>query len=189
MTDSILPLSVCTLWYKPGPTMQGLIKNGQGHGVALVVAMGFGLVQAGRFALADSGLGLSDYAGSLLAGLLAGLGALYLFAWLLRNFARWFGGQASQREVRIAVGWGLLPWTVLFLALIVALSGQADASALAEYYWLFFLGFLYGYVVLLLSLAAALNLSAMKTFLCLVVTGLVSVFPLTLLFQVVASVV
>ncbi len=163
--------------------MQGLIKNGQGHRLALVVALFFGLVQAGRFYISNSEAGTAYF----VVGSLAGLFGLYLFAWLLRNFGRWFGGQASQRDVRVALGWGLLPWLLLFLALIFVLGGVADPEALTNYYWLFFLGFLYGYVILLLSLAAALNLSALKTFLCLIVTCLVSIFPLTMLIQVLSS--
>jgi len=165
--------------------MQGLIKTGSGHRLALVVAMFFGLVQAGRFYITNPEAGSAYYA----IGSLAGLVGLYLFAWLLRNFGRWFGGQATQREVRVALGLGLLPWMFLFLALVFVLGGNADPAALASYYWLFFLGFLYGYIILLLSLAAALRLSVLKTFLCLIVTSLVSLFPLTLLMQLAASVV
>jgi hypothetical protein len=145
--------------------------------------MCFGLVQAGRYSIVQPEGAIGHYA----VGAVAGLGALYLFGWLLRNFGRWFGGEASQRDVRTAIGWGLMPWTLLFITLVVALRGQTDASTLANAYWLFFLGFLYGYVVLLLTLAAALRLSALKTFLCLIVTCLVSVFPLTLLLQVLTS--
>jgi hypothetical protein len=43
--------------------------------------------------------------------------------------------------------------------------------------------FVYGYVIILLSLSAALRMSVLKTFLCLVVTIIVSLFPLTLLAQ------
>ncbi|WPJ95455.1 YIP1 family protein [Coraliomargarita algicola] len=183
MTEQTNPFYVLTFWYKPGQTMQGLIKSGAGHRLALVLAMLFGLVQADRFYLTNPDAGITYY----VIGALAGLLGLYLFAWLLRNFGRWFGGQAAQREVRVAIGLGLLPWLLLFTALIFVLGSQQDAAALANYYWLFFLGFLYGYVILLLSLAAALRLSVLKTFLCLIVTFLVSLFPLTLFIQLVAS--
>jgi len=185
MTERTNPFYVLTLWYKPGQTMQGLIESGGGHRLAILAAMLFGLVQADRFYLTNPEAGITYY----VIGALAGLVGLYLFAWLLRNFSRWFGGQAAMREVRVAIGLGLLPWLLLFTALIFVLGGQADAESLANYYWLFFLGFLYGYVILLLSLAAALRLSVLKTFLCLIVTSLVSLFPLTLLIQLVVSVV
>lgn len=166
--------------------MQGLIENGRGHRFALAVALCFGFVQAGRFSIANPQAGAAHYT-HYIWGAVGGFAGLYLFAWLLRNFGRWFGGQASLREVRTALGWGLLPWTLLFLALIFVLKKTPDASALVDYYWLFFLGFLYGYVILLLSLSAVLRISALKTFLCFIVTFLFSLFPLTLLIQAFSS--
>lgn len=183
MKEQTNPLYVFTLWYKPGQTMQGLIKSGAGHRLALVVAMLFGMVQAGRFYIANAEAGSMYY----IVGALAGLAGLFLFSWLLRNFGRWFSGQATVREVRVALGLGLMPWLLLFTVLIFVLGEHADPAALANYYWLFFVGFMYGYVILLLSLATALRLSVLKTFLCLIVTTLVSLFPLTLLMQIVAS--
>jgi hypothetical protein len=185
MTEQSNPSYLLTLWYKPGQTMQDLIKSGGGHRLALWVAMFFGLVQAGRFYRNHSDAGIGYYA----IGAIAGLAGLFLFSWLLRNFGRWFGGQATLREVRVALGLGLMPWLLLFLALVAALGGDSDPAALANYYWVFFVGFLYGYVILLLSLSAALRLSSVKTFLCLIVTFLVSLFPLTLLLQLFSSVV
>jgi hypothetical protein len=183
MTEPTKLPYVLTLWYKPRQTMQGLIENGAGHRLALVVAIFFGIVQAGRFDIANGEGSIGYYA----VGSLAGLLGLYLFGWLLRNFGRWFGGQATLHEVRVALGLGLAPWLFLFLALIVALGVGVEPSL--NSYWIFFVGFLYGYVILLLSLATALRLSVLKTFLCLIVTFLVSLFPLTLLIQILASVV
>jgi hypothetical protein len=173
------PTSVSCLWYKPRQAMQGLIEAGRGHGAGLAVAAGFGAVQALPVYL------MPDTEGPLvlLLGALAGVGGLYLFAWLLRNFGRWFGGQASLRAVRTALGCSLLPWLVLFAVLFGALQGY-ERETVAQYYWIFFLGFLYGYVVVLLGLSAALQLSVVKTFLCLIVTALVSLFPLTFALQV-----
>lgn len=185
MTERNNPIYMLTLWYKPRQTMQGLIQSGAGHLLAVLVAILFGMVQSERFLITNPEAGFSYYA----IGALAGMVGLYLFAWLLRNFARWFGGKATMREVRVALGLGLLPWLVLFFALVLVLGRNVDTASLANAYWLFFLGFLYGYVILLLSLAVALRLSVLKTFLCLIVTFLVSLFPMTLLMQLVASVV
>ena len=167
-----------SLWYKPKQTMQGLIDSGRGHGAALAVAVGFGVVQAAPVFLMRDSRGLLV----LVLGAFAGVVGLYLFAWLLRNFGRWFGGQGTLREVRTALGYSLLPWLALF-AILFGLLQAYDRELVAQYYWIFFLGFLYGYVVLLLGLSAALRLSVVKTFLCLIVTGLVSLFPITLLLQ------
>lgn len=166
------------LWYKPRQTMQGLIEKGRGHGAALAVAGAFGMVQAAPVYLMPDSRGLP----LLFLGALCGLIGLYLFAWLLRNFGRWFGGQGALREVRTALGGSLLPWLVLF-AVLFGLLQAYDRESVAQYYWIFFLGFLYGYVVILLSLSTALRLTVLKTFLCLIVTGLVSLFPLTLILQ------
>jgi hypothetical protein len=162
--------------------MQGLIESGRGHGAALAAAISFGLVQAAPLILMPESRGPL----MLLLGAFAGLVGLYLFAWLLRNFGRWFGGQGTLREVRTALGCSLLPWLVLF-AVLFGLLQVYDREFVAQYYWIFFLGFLYGYVVILLGLSAALRLSVVKTFLALIVTGLVSLFPLTLILQLLTS--
>ena len=96
--------SVLTLWYKPRDTMQELIKNDRGHFISVLLAVSFGTVQAGRFYLADADVGKECF----LYGSLLGWSGLYFFAWLLRNFGRWFGGHARQKEVRIALGLSLI---------------------------------------------------------------------------------
>lgn len=158
--------------------MRGLAESGRGHGLALVVAALFGFVQATPLFLAETGGGTQYFLG----GAAFGLFGLYLFGWLLRNFGRWFGGQAAVREVRTSLGLSLMPWLVLF-AVLFWLRQSVGPEALASFYWVFFLGFLYGYTIILLSLAAALRLSVLKTFLCLIVTFIVSLFPLTLALQ------
>ena len=96
MTRQINPLYVCTLWYKPGETMQVLIENGHGHRAALTVAIFFGMIQALPVYFSEASLGFSAF----LIGASLGFFGLYFFAWLLRNFGRWFGAQANLREVR-----------------------------------------------------------------------------------------
>ena len=164
--------------------MQELIKNDRGHFISVLIAVSFGIVQAGRFYLADADVGKK----CLLYGSLLGWSGLYFFAWLLRNFGRWFGGYASQKEVRIALGWGISPWLLLFIILVFALGLVEDSTLLANYFWIFFLGFIYGYCILLNTLSSALSISTLKTFLCVGVTSLVSIFPLSLLIQVLASI-
>ena len=176
--------SVLTLWYKPRDTMQELIKNDRGHFISVLLAVSFGIVQASRFYLADADVGKECF----LYGSLLGWSGLYFFAWLLRNFGRWFGGHARQKEVRIALGWGICPWLLLFIILVLALGLVEDSTLLANYFWIFFLGFIYGYCILINTLSAALSISTLKTLLCLGVTSLVSIFPLSLLIQVLASI-
>ena len=92
MTEQINPLYVCTLWYKPGKTMQGLIENGRGHRTALIVATASGMMQALPVYYSDESMGVSVF----LIGAVIGFFGLYLFAWLLRNFA----ASKAKRAIR-----------------------------------------------------------------------------------------
>lgn len=181
MTEQINPLYVFTLWYKPGKTMQGLIENGRGHRAALSVATISGMIQALPVYSSKGSMGISVF---LIAAALGFFG-LYVFACLLRNFGRWLGAKASLREVRTGLGLALMPWLLCFLVLFL-FRQNFGSSAVGQYFWLFFIPFVYGYIVVILSLAAALRLTPLKTFLCLAMTVIFSLFPLTLLFQVLA---
>ena len=179
MSDVKVTAALLTLWYKPARTLQGLIQSGRGDTAALGITALFGLVQSFAVYRADPEAGPAV----LLLGPLVALGLLFLFAWLLRNFGRWFGAAAQVPHLRLALGWGLLPWLLAF-GLLAVMSGRIDdPEALAGLFRYFFIPFLYGYVVLLLCLQVALQISFLKTFLCLLVTCLVSLFPLTLLAQ------
>lgn len=177
MTESNRSSPWVTLWYKPGHTLQGLIADGKGRTEALAIAGLFGLVQVWPAYSSRE----SSHAGLLLAGVLGGAAGLFFFSWLLRNFSRWFGGGAHLADVRTALGWGLLPWSVLFVLLLVRIT-MAGGEA-AQMFPLFFAAILYGFVIVLTVLSVALKLSLIKTFLCLVLTVVVSIFPLTFMMQ------
>ena len=181
MTKQINPLYVCTLWYKPGKTMQGLIEKGRGHRSALTVATASGMMQALPVYYSDESM--SEFV--FLIGAAIGFSGLYLLAWLLRNFGRWFGAQASLREVRTGLGLGLMPWLLCFLILFL-FRQNFGSSAVGQLSWLLFLTLLNVYIIIIISLTAALRLTPLKTFLCLVLTIIFSLFPLTLLFQLLA---
>ena len=178
MARQINPLYVCTLWYKPRKTMQGLIENGRGHRAALFVATVFGIIQSLPVYSSGASLGLSVF----LIGASLGFFGLYFFAWLLRNFGRWFGAQANLREVRTGLGLALMPWVLCF-SILFLFRQYFDSSTVGQYFWLFFTLLVYGYIVLILSLTAVLRLTPLKTFLCVVVAIIFSLFPLILLFQ------
>jgi len=172
--------SLVKIWYQPRVAVRELIASGRaGHGVALVISSVFGVLQAARFYLSVE----TPRIYFLFIGALVGIVALFLFSWLLRNFGRWFGATASLAEVRTAVGCSLMPWTFLFGVFVFALFVVSDAAVVSRFYFLFFVGLVYGYIVLLLSIASALQLSIMKAFMCLVVTILFSLFPITMLIQ------
>ncbi|MEN8661006.1 MAG: YIP1 family protein [Lentimonas sp.] len=169
-------------WYRPGTVIRALLEAKQGQNLALACFLLFGAMQALPFYLSEDGVSPLI----LIFGAAVGLFGLYLFSWLLRNFGRWFGVQARLYEMRVALGWGLMPWTVLFavLASMVRMQGAEATASLAP---ILFVGFVYGYAVILLSIAAALRLSVLKAFLCLIVTCAVSTFPIILLAQFVAQ--
>lgn len=177
MSESNSPSPLITLWYKPGQTLQGLIENGAGHRVALIVAALFGFVQAWPHFVSRE----SDNPGTLIVGMLAGLLGVYFFGWLLRNFGRWFGSEAEQVQVRTALGWGLLPTSILLALLILCITVVSVGPQMI--FPVFFGVILYGFVILLSALSAALRISFMKTFFCLILTFLVSIFPITLIMQ------
>jgi len=166
-------------WYRPGTVVRALLESRQGHHLALGCSSVFGALQALRFYLVDDRVSPII----IVFGAVAGLCGLYLFSWLLRNFGRWFGARAKLPEMRVALGWGLLPWTGLFGIVALMVSRGEDAEMLSSLAPILFVGFVYGYALILLSIAAALRLSALKAFLCLIVTCVVSIFPLTLIAQ------
>jgi hypothetical protein len=172
-----------TLWYQPARSMRVLLDDGQRHATAVMVAAFFGAVQSGQSSYGRAESGPLPF----VLGALAGLCGLYLFGWLTRNFGRWFGAESTQQDTRTALGLSLLPWTLLSMVLSFMIGAQIDPEVIVSYAPLFFVVFIYGYVIMLLSLSAALRLSVLKTFLCVVVTLLVSLFPLTLLAQFLAK--
>lgn len=171
-------------WYRPGAVVRALLEARQGHNLALVCALVFGAVQGLPHYMSDETVSPLI----VVFGAVVGLLGLYLFSWLLRNFGRWFGAHAKLYDMRIALGWGLMPWTLLFSVLALVVNRSEDADAIMSLAPLLFIVFIYGYVTILLSIASALRLSVIKTFLCLIVTCVVSLFPITLLAQFVAQV-
>jgi hypothetical protein len=166
-------------WYRPAAVVCSLVEAQRGQGGAVLIGVMFGLVQSLRVYLASEVPTVT----TLLTGALGGALGVALFGWLLRNFSRWFGGQTTLKNARTGLGFGLLPWTILFTVFLLISELSQSLEVVGNYFPLFFLFFIYGYYVLLMSLSAALNLSVLKTFLCLVVTVIVSLFPLTLVMQ------
>lgn len=184
MTDKPTSLYPLTLWYKPGTTMQGLIATGKGHGIAVLIAALFGVFQMGPIFVRSGAEGFGPFA---FAGAIAGVACLYFMALLARNFARWFGGAAELRNVRIALGISLAPWTLVFAGLFVVLLGSADAESAVGVFPLFAVGFIYGWVIVLLAMSAALGITPLRTFGVLVLTFLVAFFFISFVAQMVLS--
>lgn len=158
--------------------MQGLIAAGKGHGAAVYIAALFGVMNMGPIYVRSGETSFGRFA---LMGAVAGVVALYLVAMLARNFSRWFGGRASLKAVRTALGISLIPLTLLSAILFLVSAMQIDASVVRQWMPLLLGWFLYSYVIVLLSMAAGLGLSVLKTFLCLLLAAVVTTGIMTLL--------
>ncbi len=172
-----------TFWYRPSASIRALVADHRGHGFAVVLAGVFGAIQGWRIHSSGDG-----NLGAILLAAFLGIFALYLFGWLVRNFGRWFKAEAEVRAVRTALGMSLLPWALSFGFLVVAILADSSGEQLAKFYPLFFAGFLYGYVLILLSISAVLGISVWRGFFCLIITFLVSLFPLTLIAQLISGI-
>ena len=162
--------------------MRHLLEAHKGHLVALIVSAILGITQFSRLIPAKT------KSEELLLYLalcgVCGIAVLFLLALLMRNFGRWFGSEAELYRVRTALGFGVLPWTILFTVLSFLLNYGLDPNLVAKQYFPIVLGaFVYGFCVLLLSLTAGLRLGIIKTFLCIVITISFCVVPLTFLVQ------
>ena len=115
---------------------------------------------------------------------LFGVAGVYWLAWLVRNFGRWFGAAADLRDLRMALGLGLMPWSAVFCLLFIFVQSAQQVESVQGFFPLFFAGFIYGFVILLLCLRAVLEVTLVKTFMCIVIAFAVSIFPFTFIIQV-----
>ena len=181
-------LYIFKFWYKPFTTMQGLIASGRKDGyihkqaqrVSVVIAACFGVIQSLPLISPQSG----SYFWLLPLAALFGVAGVYWIALLVRNFGRWFGATADLRDLRMALGLGLMPWTAVFCLLFIFIQSSQQVESVQGFFPLFFAGFIYGFVILLLCLRAALDLSVVKTFMCIMIAFAVSIFPFTFITQV-----
>ena len=165
--------------YQPGRTIRELQSCGSGHGTALLVAGVFGFLTGMRFYVGSA----DNSPGWLLAGVICGIGLLYVMAQLVRNFSRWFGGRAECRIVRVGLGLALLPWTVLSGLLLYLVMTGMEAERLQGFSPLMMAGFIYGFVILLLAMRSALEVSPLRTFASLMLAGLVAFFSITFILR------
>ena len=188
MRQTIQQSYLLKLWYKPFVSMQGLIASGRKDGyihkqaqrVSVVIAACFGVIQSLPLISPQSG----SYFWLLPLAALSGVVGVYWIAWLVRNFGRWFGAAADLRDLRTALGLGLMPWSAVFCLLYLFIQSSRQVESVQGFFPLFFAGFIYGFVILLLCLRAALEVSVVKTFMCIMIAFAVSIFPFTFIIQV-----
>ena len=187
MRQTIQQSYLLKLWYKPFSSMQGLIASGRKDGcsykqpqrISLLAAACFGVIQSLPLISSQS----QPYFWLLSLAALFGIAGLYWMAWLLRNFGRWFGATSDLSELRMAFGLGLIPWTVVFCLLFIFIQSAQQVESVQGFFPLFFAGFIYGFVILLLCLRAVLEVTVIKTFMCIAIAFAVSLFPFTFIIQ------
>jgi hypothetical protein len=114
----------------------------------------------------------------VIIGGILGLGIFYIFALALKTFGRWFGAQVESKAVRTALGVGIIPWTVLFLIFFVSITLVDPRLILSQFFPFFFVGFIYGFTILLIALSKTLKIGFLKTFLLFILAYATTFFPL-----------
>jgi len=168
-----------TFWFQPASSTRALIESGRGHSAALGIAALFGAVQSGTAYLRAE----QPSAAIFVYGALAGVVVLYFLSFFFRVSGKLFKGDPKPENVRRSIGLGLLPWTLVFAFVFGYTFQGGDPNLLAKWFPALFVPFLYGYTLLLLSLSVSLGLNLWKTFFCIALTFIGSLFPLTLIAQ------
>ncbi|MDA0848332.1 MAG: hypothetical protein O2827_01080 [Verrucomicrobia bacterium] len=176
------------IFYRPGLLIQEIVHQSKTHTFALRVAFLFGALQSIPIimstGLVDPETGAEGISGGgfiplkVIIGGILGLGVFYIFALALKTFGRWFGAKVESKEVRTALGIGIIPWTVLFLIFFASITLVDPRLILSQFFPFFFIGFIYGFTILLIALSKTLNIGFLKTFLLFIFAYATTFFPL-----------
>ena len=184
-------LTYLQIFYKPGSCIENLMNSERAHSIAQLVVFLFSAIQSLPYWMAQV-VGTENVPASntipfkVIAGGLIGLGVFYLFAFFLRNFGRWFGAQASVKAIRTGLGIALIPWTVLFALFFLAL-GAFGPKGVFQQFPLFFMGFIYGFTIVMIAMSKVFKVGALKSFLILLFTFFVTLWPMNQIFKMVLS--
>ena len=179
--------SYLKIFYKPGICIQEAIENERSHSFAILVVFLFSAIQSLPYWMSQM-IGSETVPANntipfkVIAGGVIGLGIFYLFAFFLRNFGRWFGAQASLNAIRVGLGIGLIPWTLLFAIFFLAM-GALGPKLVLQQFPLFFIGFVYGFTILLIALSKVFNVGTLKSFFILIFTFFVTLWPMNQIFK------
>lgn len=176
------------IFYRPGLFIEEILHQAKTHTFALRVAFLFGALQSIPIimstGLTGSESGAEGFSGGgliplkVIIGGILGLGVFYIFALALKTFGRWFGAKGEAKEVRTALGIGLIPWTVLFLVFFVSMALVDPRLMISQFFPFFFVGFVYGFTILLIALSKTLKIGFLKTFLLFIFAYATTFFPL-----------
>ncbi|GEM_PF-264131 len=117
-----------SLWWQPRQTIRQIVdENPRRLVLLLTMAVGAAafIIVGGLERLENAGV-LEWIVASVTAVVLAPVGLLYLGGWFCRWTGSWFGGQATNAEVRAALAWSSVPTLFLFplwLVLVAPIQG------------------------------------------------------------------
>ncbi len=176
------------IFYRPGLFIEEVLSQTKTHTFALRVAFLFSALQSIPIVMStgliDPESGAEGMTGGgliplkVIIGGILGLGVFYIFALALKTFGRWFGAKVESKEVRIGLGIGLIPWTVLFLVFFVSMALVDPRLIISKFFPFFFVGFIYGFTILLIALSKTLKIGFLKTFLLFILAYATTFFPL-----------
>lgn len=176
------------IFYRPGLFIEEVLSQTKIHTFALRVAFLFSALQSIPIVMStgliDPESGAEGMTGGgliplkVIIGGILGLGVFYIFALALKTFGRWFGAKVESKEVRTGLGIGLIPWTVLFLVFFVSMALVDPRLIISKFFPFFFVGFIYGFTILLIALSKTLKIGFLKTFLLFILAYATTFFPL-----------
>ena len=176
------------IFYRPGLFIEEVLSQTKTHTFALRVAFLFSALQSIPIVMStgliDPESGAEGMTGGgliplkVIIGGILGLGVFYIFALALKTFGRWFGAKVESKEVRTGLGIGLIPWTVLFLVFFVSMALVDPRFIISKFFPFFFVGFMYGFTILLIALSKTLKIGFLKTFLLFILAYATTFFPL-----------
>ena len=176
------------IFYRPGLFIEEVLSQTKTHTFALRVAFLFSALQSIPIVMStgliDPESGADGMTGGgliplkVIIGGILGLGVFYIFALALKTFGRWFGAKVESKEVRTGLGIGLIPWTVLFLVFFVSMALVDPRLIISKFFPFFFVGFIYGFTILLIALSKTLKIGFLKTFLLFILAYATTFFPL-----------
>ena len=176
------------IFYRPGLYIEEMLSEAKTHTLALRVAFLFSALQSIPIVMStgliDPESGAEGMTGGgliplkVIIGGILGLGVFYIFALALKTFGRWFGAKVESKEVRTGLGIGLIPWTVLFLVFFVSMALVDPRLIISKFFPFFFVGFIYGFTILLIALSKTLKIGFLKTFLLFILAYATTFFPL-----------
>ena len=170
------------IFYRPGFFIEEIVHQAKTHTFALRVAFLFSALQSIPIIMSTGLAGTESGDGfiplKVIIGGILGLGVFYIFALALKTFGLWFGAKVEPKEVRTALGVGLIPWTVLFTIFLVSMALVDPRLIVGQFFPFFFVGFVYGFTILLIALSKTLKIGFLKTFLLFIFAYATTFFPL-----------